>query len=94
MTIFESLRNEYLNPANKDIYKIWVLIGIAILFFLWCRMWFRALDGALIDRKANKVQASVFVCDWITKEEFEKALAICKVRSIERTTKEGNMFKI
>lgn len=94
MTIFQHIRNEYFVPANQDIYKIWILLGIAIVIFLWCRMWFRTLDGAFLERKANKLQGSVYVCDWITEDEFKKALAVCKVKSIERTTKEGEKFKI
>lgn len=94
MSVYEQLRNEYIKPANQDLYKIWILIGIAVLIFLWCRMWFRMLDGAIMKKKASKIGASSYVCDWIMKDEFEKALAICKVKSIERTTKEGKMFKI
>lgn len=94
MTIFETIRNDYFAPANQDIYKIWIILGIAIVIYLWFRLWFRVLDGALLERKANKLQGSVYVCDWITEDDFKKALAVCKVKSIARTTKKEEKFKI
>lgn len=94
MTIFESIRNEYVDPANHDLYRIWIIIGIAIAIFLWCRFWFRLLDGAILERKALKIEGSVYVCDWIEKERFDKEIAVCKVRSIERASNKEKMFKI
>lgn len=75
-------------------YKIWIVAGIAVGIFLCLRLFIRVLDGMIQERKALDTEASVYVCDWIEKDEFDKAVADCKVRSIERANNKEKMFKI